>query len=110
MRNPNEFPKYKELKQELYSNIERSYEYEETRKKLFFGVACCMRREQLGLKQKDMVKFGIPAETMCRIEKGDRFPDTKTQPKLAAALQANIVVTPAGDWLLEPVSTLEKAA
>lgn len=89
---------------------ERRREYQATRNALLFGVSCCIRRTQSGFKQKDMVKFGIGAGTMCRIEKGERLPDTKTQPKLTAALQARIIVEPIGEWRLEPLLALEKAA
>jgi DNA-binding XRE family transcriptional regulator len=93
-----------------HSTPESKAEYEAMRRALMFGVECCIRREELGYKQKDMAQFGIPAETMCRIEKGDRLPDTKTVPKLAAALQARIIVEPTGEWKLEPLAALQNAA
>lgn len=99
-----------EMLSKVISTPERRAEYEAGMNALRFGVACCMRREELGYKQKDMEQFGIPAETMCRIEKGDRLPDTKTLPKLAAALQSRIVVESNGEWKLEPVPALDKAA
>jgi DNA-binding XRE family transcriptional regulator len=101
---------FTEFEERILADPERRAEYEAGLNMLRFGVACCMRREELGLKQKDMPRFGIPAETMCRIEKGDRFPDPKTTPKLAAALQARIVVEPSGEWKLEPVPAFDKAA
>jgi DNA-binding XRE family transcriptional regulator len=85
-------------------------EYEAGLMMLRFGVTVCMRREELGYKQKDMKQFGIPAETMCRIEKGARLPDPATQTKLARALQAEIVVGPTGEWKLRPIADLQKAA
>ena len=93
---------------ERLTTPKRRAEFEAGLIALKFGVACCMRREELGLKQKDLEPFGIPRETVCRIEKGDRLPDTKTQPKLAAALQARIIVEPTGAWKLEPVQVLDK--
>jgi DNA-binding XRE family transcriptional regulator len=111
MRNPRTLQRFEDFAAQVFKDrSDLQAMHEEGTRLLSFGVACCIRREELGYKQKDMVKFGIPAETMCRIEKGDRLPDTKTQPKLAAALQARIVVEPSGEWKLEPVPTLQKAA
>ena len=94
----------------MWPTPESRAEYEVGRNALFFGYACCIRREALGYKQKDMKQFGIPAETMCRIEKGDRFPDPSTAAKLTHALQARIIVEPSGEWKLEPLDALQKAA
>ena len=70
----------------------------------------CLRREELGLVQKDLEAYGIAQETVSRIERGGRLPDTKTQPKLAKALRARIVVEPDGQWRVEPVPALQQAA
>jgi DNA-binding XRE family transcriptional regulator len=71
-----------ELHVQRLATPERRAEYAAGLMRLRFGVAICMRREELGYKQKDMTQFGIPAETMCRIEKGDRLPDPATQTKM----------------------------
>lgn len=85
-------------------------EYERGLAALRFGVQVCLRREELGLAQKDLEAFGIAQETVSRIERGVRLPDTKTQPKLARALQARIVIEPDGQWRVEPVPALLRAA
>jgi DNA-binding XRE family transcriptional regulator len=100
----------RELQDQRLNSPERRAEYEVGLKALRFGMAVCMRREELGYKQKDMKQFGIPAETMCRIEKGDRLPDPTTQTKLAQALKAEIIVSPSGDWRLNPIVELQEAA
>jgi DNA-binding XRE family transcriptional regulator len=100
---------FEELETRILADPKRRAEYEAGLIALRFGVNVCIRREELGNRQKEMEKFGIPGETMCRIEKGDRLPDTKTQPKLAAALRAR-VVEPSGEWKLEPLQELPKAA
>lgn len=85
-------------------------EYEQGLQALRFGVQVCLRREALGLVQRDLEAFGIAQETVSRIERGARLPDTKTQPKLARALQARIVIEPDGQWQVEPVPVLQRAA
>lgn len=100
----------KEVLSELLSAPKRADGYQKGLQALRFGVQVCMRRESLGLLQRDMEEFGIAQETMSRIEHGVRLPDTRTQPKLARALQARIIVEPDGQWRLEAVDSLRKAA
>lgn len=102
--------KFEEFENGILANPERRAAYEAGLNALRFGVQVCIRREELGLRQKDLEQFGIPRETVCRIEKGDRLPDTKTQPKLAAALQARVIVEPTGEWRLEAAEIVKKAA
>jgi len=45
---------------ERLATPKRRAEFEAGLIALKFGVACCMRREELGLKQKDLEPFGIP--------------------------------------------------
>lgn len=111
MRDPRKFQRFDDFfEQQMKDNPQRRAEFEAGLMRLRFGVAVCMRREELGYKQKDMKQFGIPAETMCRIEKGDRLPDPATQTKLARALNAEIVVGPSGEWKLKPIVALQEAA
>jgi DNA-binding XRE family transcriptional regulator len=101
---------FEELHRQRLATPERRAEYDAGLMRLRFGVSVCMRREELGYKQKDMKQFDIPAETMCRIEKGDRLPDPATQTKLARALMAEILVGPSGEWKLKPIADLQAAA
>ena len=77
---------------------------------LRFGVQVAFRCEELGLTPEQVEALsGIPPASFLQIQTGD-LPDTMTQMRLARVLRARIIVEPSGQWILEAVGELAKAA
>ena len=67
-----------------------------------FGKAVKKRRQELGYTVADMAVFGIPANTLLFLEKGYVLFDSKIVAQLASLLKAAIVISPSGEWTLQP--------
>ncbi len=80
--------------------------YARTREELDFAASLAARREELGLTQQGLADLtGIKQPMIARIE-GGQLPTPVTLRKLAGALRAVVVITPA-KIILEPIFDAE---
>lgn len=84
-------------------------ELAKAREQTRFALALAEMREARGLTQRDLAAMtGIKQPMLARIERG-QVPTLPILRRLAAALDARIVINPAGVVLVEPVGTEEAA-
>lgn len=84
--------------------------YDEAQREVRFGLALCELREARGVTQSQLEeRTGIPQETISRIERG-RIPSLPTLRKLAAGIDACVLIRPNGAVTLLPAESLSDGA